>query len=238
MEFYPTESITQVDQNDEWSMEYPLLTCGNWSGSGLTPSDSNWAASTTELQNTDFPHIEYFSVDMAEKVFYDSYIPFRAQVEEPLKPVIEDSVITDTSQQSKPKLLRRSLTPMANSEPPSAPSIGPKPVPKQLLSQDTSVQQTCRSTHFGKKDDPTIHILQKRRHNQVEKRYRENLDARFKQLDNAIRQGTAAAGSDAKSAKGRRPGRKALILQNAYDHIVGLQTKLQTLQTKIEALRC
>ncbi|KAE8332986.1 hypothetical protein BDV39DRAFT_73947 [Aspergillus sergii] len=235
MEFCPTESITQVDQNDAWSMEFPLLTCGTWSGSGLTPSDRNWAASTTELQNTHFPPVEYCSVDMAE-VLHDPYIPFKAQVEEPLKPVIEDRVITDASQQSKPKLLLGSPTPMANSEPSSAPSIRSKPVPKQLLSQDSSVQHRRRATHSGNKDDPTIHILRKIRHNQVEKRYRADLDARFKQLDDATRQGTAAAGSDAKSAKGRRPSRKALILQNASDHIVSLQTKLKTLQTEIEAL--
>ncbi|KAE8131195.1 hypothetical protein BDV38DRAFT_30191 [Aspergillus pseudotamarii] len=236
MEFYPAESIIQVDQTDEWSMEYPLLTCGNRSGSGLTPSESNWAAFTTELQNTDSPPIEYGSVDMTKEVLHDPYIPFNTQFGEPLKPVIEGCVMMDTSQQLKPKLLLGSLTPMANSESSSAPSIRSKPVAKQLLSQDTSVQHRRRSTHSGNKDDPTIHILRKIRHNQVEKRYRADLDARFKQLDDATRQGTAAAGSDAKSAKGRRPGRKASILQNASDRIISLQTKLKTLQTEIEAL--
>ncbi|KAB8079713.1 hypothetical protein BDV29DRAFT_151630 [Aspergillus leporis] len=100
-----------------------------------------------------------------------------------------------------------------------------------------SIRHRRRSTSSDKsEDDPNIRNLRKKAHNQVESRYRANLNARFKQLEDATKQETVTTGTDIKLVKGLRPGRKALILQKAYGRIVSLQFELQALQRKVETL--
>ncbi|KAE8397195.1 hypothetical protein BDV37DRAFT_289635 [Aspergillus pseudonomiae] len=68
----------------------------------------------------------------------------------------------------------------------------------------------------------SLYQSQKTEHSRVEKRYRESLNAKFDQLEDIIRTCNAAKDVetvDGMRKKGRTPGRKALILQNAYDCI-------------------
>ncbi|KAE8356076.1 hypothetical protein BDV28DRAFT_145575 [Aspergillus coremiiformis] len=116
----------------------------------------------------------------------------------------------------------------------TVPPIRPKPLPRRRSSQDSTTSQRRRSTSSEHKDDdPTVCLLRKKAHNQVEKRYRANLNAGFKQLEDVTKQDCATAITDTKLAKGLRPGRKALILQHAYEHIVGLQAELHSLQKRL-----
>jgi hypothetical protein len=107
-------------------------------------------------------------------------------------------------------------------------------MPKRRTSQDMPTPQRRRSiSSEHKEDDPAICMMRKKAHNQVEKRYRANLNAGFKQLEDITKQEFATGAADNKMAKGLRPGRKALILQHAYEHIVGLQAELHSLQMRL-----
>ncbi|GMF77251.1 unnamed protein product [Aspergillus oryzae] len=141
---------------------------------------------------------------------------------------------TDAPQQSMRKAKRPSLSPKSHPEPRMATPIRPKPMPKKRSSQDSTASQRRRSiSSDSKDDDPNICMLRKKAHNQVEKRYRANLNAGFKQLEDVTKQDSTTATSDTKMAKGLRPGRKALILQHAYEHIVCLQAELRSLQKRL-----
>ncbi|KAF7585625.1 hypothetical protein BBP40_010424 [Aspergillus hancockii] len=132
----------------------------------------------------------------------------------------------------KPKT--RSVSPKSHTDISTVPLIRPKPMPKRRSSQDTPIPQRRRSISSDhKEDDPTICMMRKKAHNQVEKRYRANLNAGFKQLEDITKQEFAAGVADTKMAKGLRPGRKALILQHAYEYIIGLQTELHSMQMRL-----
>ncbi|KAE8140834.1 hypothetical protein BDV38DRAFT_239476 [Aspergillus pseudotamarii] len=139
---------------------------------------------------------------------------------------------TGTPQQPIRKPKRQSLSPKSHPEPSMATPIRPKPMPRRRSSQESTTSQRRRSSTSSdsKDDDPNICMLRKKAHNQVEKRYRANLNAGFKQLEDVTKQDCTTATTDTKMAKGLRPGRKALILQHAYEHIIGLQAELRSLQ--------
>jgi hypothetical protein len=76
-------------------------------------------------------------------------------------------------------------------------------------------------------------MLRKKAHNQVEKRYRANLNAGFRKLENVIKQDCATSVTDSKMAKGSKPGRKVLILHHVYEYILALQAELRLLQKRL-----
>jgi hypothetical protein len=74
-------------------------------------------------------------------------------------------------------------------------------MPKHPSPQNDSMQQYHRSTFSKRKEhNSNIYALPKQAHNLVEKRYRENMSARFKQLDDVTKQEAATTGTDAKVA--------------------------------------
>ncbi|KAE8374397.1 hypothetical protein BDV26DRAFT_270118 [Aspergillus bertholletiae] len=140
----------------------------------------------------------------------------------------------DSPQQPLRQIRRESYSPRSHPEPSIVTPIRPKPMPKRRSSQDSTTSQRRRSTSSDSKDDdPAICLLRKKAHNQVEKRYRANLNAGFKQLEDVTKQDSTNTTTDTKMAKGLRPGRKALILQHAYEHIIGLQAELRALQKRL-----
>jgi hypothetical protein len=73
-----------------------------------------------------------------------------------------------------------------------------------------------------------VFILRRKVRNQVEKRYRANLNAKSKQLEGVIRQNHGIAGADIKLDEGSKSSRRASILQDS------IQTDLRSLQESID----
>ncbi|KAE8151451.1 hypothetical protein BDV25DRAFT_138871 [Aspergillus avenaceus] len=122
----------------------------------------------------------------------------------------------------------------SNNPPPPDGSLKPKPTSRRRSSQHSVNRPRRRSSYSDhKEDNPDVWMMRKKAHNQVEKRYRANLNAGFKQLEDVTKLEPVSAATDQKMAKGLRPGRKALILQNAYEHILGLQAELKALQQQL-----
>ncbi|KAK6837488.1 Helix-loop-helix DNA-binding domain protein [Aspergillus parasiticus SU-1] len=232
-----------------------------WSmmGVGLASSEPVPPQQNAQLQCADVSSTETYSLDVTKDFWYPSGYPNAigttgyhtpgpfSDPQPTIYPEHEQRGInngtpsttyqhprTDTPQQSMRKPKRPSLSPKSHPEPRMATPIRPKPMPKRRSSQDSTASQRRRSTSSDNKDDdPNICMLRKKAHNQVEKRYRANLNAGFKQLEDVTKQDATTAATDTKMAKGLRPGRKALILQHAYEHIVCLQAELRSLQKRL-----
>ena len=86
--------------------------------------------------------------------------------------------------------------------------------------------------------DPTLSEVGKKAHNRNEKRYRDNINAKFEQLEDITRSYAIKTedlnGIDGKSKKGRKPSRKALILQNTCNCIAGLKADLILLRKEVD----
>ncbi|KAF5866537.1 hypothetical protein ETB97_011422 [Aspergillus alliaceus] len=195
--------------------EFPTASPGgNW----LQPYDCSLSPSDAQLQSPDTSLDETCSLDMTEGFLcdtptctrdlgvtcYDASAPLRSKqmlCDKSAKPPIDKSMIMDTSQQLKPELIRTSVTPTSNPDPSPAHYVRLKPMRKRLGPQDSAGQQNCSFTSSDKVD-PDIRNLRKKEHNEVERRYRADLNARFKQLEDATKQETATAGPDVKSARG------------------------------------
>ncbi|KAB8237486.1 uncharacterized protein BDW43DRAFT_178981 [Aspergillus alliaceus] len=257
MDIYFTNSDFPSDQNDQWLIKHPLLPVGSW----LIPCDCSMSPSHARLQSTGSSLGETCSLDTTEGFLcdtptcpkdlgvacYEAPASLRSshetmnlthkqlQLDKPAKPPIDRSVIMDASQQPKPEPIPTSVTPISDSDPSPANNGRLKPIRKRLVPQDSAGQHNCSFTSSDKVDSD-LRNLRKKAHNEVERRYRADLNARFKQLEDATKQETATAGPDVKSTRGLRQGRKALILQNAYDRIISLQTELQTLHQMISTL--
>ncbi|KAB8238961.1 uncharacterized protein BDW43DRAFT_305850 [Aspergillus alliaceus] len=235
MNFYLADGNSPTSQTDQWWMGFPVLPGGSWS----TPYDCSRSTSHAQLQSMDLSPGETCSFDMMEGLVCDTSTSPKVlgmtchEAPAPLSSsqgtmyLTHKQMLFDESARP-PESMRTSITPDFSSD--SSPA-------HPAVRQYSSVQRLCPSTSSDKSEDaPSICIQRKEAHNQVERRYRANLNAGFKQLEDITKQEAGTIGTDVKSAKGLRPGRKALILQNAYDRIISLQFELQALQNKIETL--
>ncbi|KAF5855730.1 hypothetical protein ETB97_008566 [Aspergillus alliaceus] len=126
------------------------------------------------------------------------------------------------------------VSPKSHPDCSSPPQIRPELMPKRRSSRDSTASQRRLSTSSGHSDgDQNIRMLRKKAHNQVEKRYRANLNAGFRKLEDVIKQDCATSVTDSKMAKGSKPSRKVLILHHAYEYIVALQAELRLLQKRL-----
>ncbi|KAE8389437.1 hypothetical protein BDV23DRAFT_157260 [Aspergillus alliaceus] len=235
--------------------------CLGWSMLGLSPATSEPVPGpqNAQLEFADLSSSEAYSLDITKDYWgpsthsyglgtsgYHTPMPIgsparpmypehqQTGVNEPGRPTTVPHTGIQTPQRRIRKLSYKLGSPKSLPDHSSPPPIMPKPMPRRRSSQDSTTSQHRRSVSSDSKDDdPNICMLRKKAHNQVEKRYRANLNAGFKQLEDVTKQDCATSATDTKMAKGLRPGRKALILQHAYEHIVGLQAELRSLQMRL-----
>ncbi|KAB8262126.1 hypothetical protein BDV32DRAFT_136825 [Aspergillus pseudonomiae] len=238
--------------------EYDRLLGWSMFGAGFTSAEPVPPPQNAQLQFADVSSTETYSLDITKDYWcpssypngigatgYHTPVPFsnpqatvyqehdQTDVNDPTASTTYQHPGANTPQRPMRKLKREPLSPKSHPSPSMATPIRPKPMPKRRSSQDSNTSQRRRSTSSDKDNDPNICMLRKKAHNQVEKRYRANLNAGFKQLEDVTKQDTTTTPTDTKMAKGLRPGRKALILQHAYEHIIGLQAELRILQRRL-----
>ncbi|KAF7585718.1 hypothetical protein BBP40_010243 [Aspergillus hancockii] len=109
--------------------------------------------------------------------------------------------------------------------------------PEKKLGQESLGNQ--RGLAPKKACNQMAYKTQKTVHNRNEKRYRASLDAKFGQLEDIIRTCMATGYLDSIDGKqkSRKPSRKALILQNAYNCIAILKANLEHIQKEMDVRR-
>lgn len=198
---------------------------------GLSITNEYWGPSTNSYTIATASDLMPMHIGNPADPIYPEHQHMGLDEEERLAVVPHTDV--STPQRRIRKLSHEPVSPKLQLDRSSPPLKRPIPMPSQRSSQVSTVSQRRRSSSHHKDEDPSIFMLKKKTHNQVEKRYREKLSAGFKQLEDITKHDCATSAIDTNIAKGLRPGRKGLILHHAYGRIIRLKAEICSLQRRL-----
>ncbi|KAE8410258.1 hypothetical protein BDV36DRAFT_302916 [Aspergillus pseudocaelatus] len=209
-----------------------LETCGMIYLSGTSSTAacaSNTPTSITACHSSP-PHSDF------EKVTYPDSLPTKH--EKNLETISNEKTHIKQAKQVEPHNTTRSYNADLNCGL-EAPVLSQQPgKQKARPSRDGLIRRRHPQKIMSQRLDPNLSEVGKKAHNQNEKRYRDNINAKFEQLEDITRSCAIKTedlnGIDGKSKKGRKPSRKALVLQNACNCIAGLKAELLLLRKEVD----